>query len=82
MTKLEEVYGYHKNPNTGGWEVLIAWKRLPPHDSTWEIIEDFNRQFPMLHLEDKVDLESGSNVRPPVIHQHHRRDKGKNERNN
>lgn len=54
MTKPEEVYGYRKNPTMGVWEVLISWKGLPPHETTWEVCDDFQQQFPHFHLEDKM----------------------------
>ncbi|TYK00065.1 transposon Tf2-1 polyprotein isoform X1 [Cucumis melo var. makuwa] len=57
MTQPDKVYGYRKNPNTKDWEVLISWKRLPPHEATWENCNDFKHQFPDFHLKDKVDFE-------------------------
>ena len=37
-------------------EVLIKWKDLPNHDSTWEGYKVINELFPDFHLEDKVAL--------------------------
>lgn len=71
------MYGYHKNPSTGGWEVLIGWKGLPAHDATWEFIDDFQQQFPTFQLEDKVNLEGGGNVRTPIVYQYQRRGRGR-----
>ncbi|TYK16773.1 putative integrase [Cucumis melo var. makuwa] len=62
----EEVFGYKKNA-FGVLEVLISWKGLPRHEATWEVCDEFQQQFPDFHLEDKVDLERESNVRPPII---------------
>ncbi|TYK23600.1 ty3-gypsy retroelement transposase [Cucumis melo var. makuwa] len=77
MTQPEEVYGYRKNPNTKDWEVLISWKGLPPHEATWEDYNDFKHQFPDFHLEDKVDLEEESSVKPPLLFTYNRRNKEK-----
>lgn len=71
--QINEVYGYRNNPAMRVWEVLISWMGLPPHESTWEISDNFQQQFPSFHLEDKVILEMGSNVRPPIILQYGRR---------
>ncbi|TYK13668.1 transposon Tf2-1 polyprotein isoform X1 [Cucumis melo var. makuwa] len=54
-----DIFGYHKNPATKEWEVLISWQGLPPHEATWENYADFAQQFPHFHLEDKVSLEGG-----------------------
>ncbi|KAA0051188.1 ty3-gypsy retroelement transposase [Cucumis melo var. makuwa] len=77
MTQLDEVYRYRKNPNTNDWEVLISWKGLPPHEATWEDCNDFKHQFPDFHLEEKVDLEEESSVKPPILFTYNRRNKGK-----
>lgn len=36
-------------------------------ETTWEIVDGLRKQFQDLHLEDKVNLESGGIVRPPII---------------
>ncbi|KAA0065905.1 transposon Tf2-1 polyprotein isoform X1 [Cucumis melo var. makuwa] len=77
MTQPEEVYGYRKNLKTMDWEVLISWKGLPPHEATWEVCDDFKQQFPDFHLEDKVDLEEESSVKPPMLFTYNRRNKRK-----
>ncbi|KAA0062227.1 Transposon Ty3-I Gag-Pol polyprotein [Cucumis melo var. makuwa] len=78
MTQPDEVYGYRKNPNTKDWEVLISWKGLPPHEATWEDCNDFKHQFPDFHLEDKVDLEEESSVKPPILFTYNRRTNRRN----
>ncbi|KAA0055708.1 protochlorophyllide-dependent translocon component 52 [Cucumis melo var. makuwa] len=75
--EFQEEYGYIKNPSTKDWEVLISWKGLPPHEATWEDCNDFKHQFPDFHLEDKVDLEEESSVRPPLLFTYNRKNKGK-----
>ncbi|KAA0062427.1 Retrovirus-related Pol polyprotein from transposon 297 family [Cucumis melo var. makuwa] len=65
QAQQEETLGYQKN-NAGGWEVLIRWKELPEHEASWESYEEIQRQYPTFHLEDKVNLKGGSNVRPPI----------------
>ena len=47
-------------------EVLIQWKGLPSHESTWEPYELVQEQFPDFHLEDKVTLWAGSDDKPPI----------------
>ena len=71
VTTPEEVLDYQKNPTTGVWEVLISWKGLLPHKAMWENCDDFQKQFPT----DKVVLEGGSNVRPPILFTYSRRKK-------
>ena len=73
LTLPEEIYGYRKNLATKGWEVLINWKGLPPHEATWEDCNDFRQQFPDFHLEDKVDLEEESDARPPILFKYSRK---------
>ncbi|KAL0560677.1 hypothetical protein IC582_001087 [Cucumis melo] len=74
-----EAYGYRKN-DKGEWELLMSWKGLPSHEATWEKYDDFQQSFPDYHLEDKVKLERECNVRPPIIHQYHRRKKDVNKK--
>ena len=61
----EEVLEYRQN-KTEQWEVLTKWEGLPLHEATWESYEEMHRLYPTLHLEDKVNLKGGSNVRPPI----------------
>ena len=63
LTQPEEVFGYRKNFATKEWVVLISWKGLPPHETTRVDYNDFQHQFPVFHLKNKVDLEESS-VRP------------------
>ena len=58
----EEVLDYQKN-KAGQWEILISWEGLPRHEATWEAYDEMQRLYPDLRLEDKVNLERGSNVR-------------------
>ena len=53
--------------------MLITWKGIPPHETTWENCDDFARKLPHFHLEDKVSLERESNDRPPIVIQYRRR---------
>jgi len=50
---------------------------LQLHEATWELCTDFQQQFPDFHLEDKVDLEEESSVRPPLLFTYNRRKKNK-----
>lgn len=40
-------------------EVLVQWKHLPEFEATWEPISTLKKQFPLLHLEDKVACLGG-----------------------
>lgn len=44
-TVPEEVCGYHNNPALGEWKALVAWKRLPAQDATWEVVDYFANSF-------------------------------------
>lgn len=50
----------------GEVEVLLKWKSLPEYEATWEDFHLIHQQFPAFHLEDKVKVWGGGNVRPPV----------------
>ncbi|KFK22868.1 hypothetical protein AALP_AAs42979U000100, partial [Arabis alpina] len=50
----EAHMGFRIHPITGQEEVLIKWKELPEHDSTWEWTKVIEEQFPQFDLEDKV----------------------------
>lgn len=52
--------------NIRGLDVLIQWKGLPLLEATWESFDMIKQQFPAFHLEDKVGLMGGSNVRPAI----------------
>ncbi|KAI0493308.1 hypothetical protein KFK09_027585 [Dendrobium nobile] len=62
LEPLELMEVRHKA--NGVTEVLIKWKNLPDYEATWEPYERMKRQFPDFHLEDKVVLWEGGNVRP------------------
>ncbi|KAL8100260.1 hypothetical protein AgCh_032491 [Apium graveolens] len=47
-------------------EALIKWKGLPRFEATWEDVERTALQFPVFHLEDKVNLWGRGNVIPQV----------------
>ncbi|KAA0046073.1 Transposon Ty3-G Gag-Pol polyprotein [Cucumis melo var. makuwa] len=70
----EEVIEYRR---TGAeqWEVLVCWKGLPKYEASWESYEEMKEKFPTLHLEDKVNLKGGSNVRPLIKQVYSRRKK-------
>jgi hypothetical protein len=43
-------------------QVLVQWAGLYPEDATWESLEEIQKAYPHLHLEDKVFLEGGRDV--------------------
>ncbi|KAI0520044.1 hypothetical protein KFK09_007509 [Dendrobium nobile] len=51
----------------GEREVKIRWSGLPDYEATWEPQERIAEQFPAFHLEDKVVLGEGGNVRPVQV---------------
>ena len=51
---------------------MLCWEGLPRHEATWESYEEMQQLCPDLHLENKVNLETGSNDRPPIILQYSR----------
>ena len=69
------VVRYPDPSNHVGPEVLIKWKNLPKFEASWEPAELIKSQFPDFHLEDKVSLEPGGNVRPPIRYTYTRRKK-------
>ena len=48
-------------------EVLLKWKELPESEATWEDFMTITKLFPAFHLEDKVALWGGGNVRHQPI---------------
>lgn len=52
----------------GANEWLVKWKGRPNYETTWELVHLMNKQFPVLHLKDKVQFEPGGSVRPPIIY--------------
>ena len=51
------------NGSNGEIEVLIQWQGLPDFEATWEEFQMIQQQFPDFHLEDKVKVWAGGNVR-------------------
>lgn len=43
----------------GFLEVLIKWKHLPDHESSWLRVGEFKHKFPTFSLEDKLSLADG-----------------------
>ncbi|KAA0048440.1 Retrovirus-related Pol polyprotein from transposon 17.6 [Cucumis melo var. makuwa] len=74
QTHPEEVQEYRMD-KSGNWEVLVAWQGLPDHEASWESYDEMHKLYPNLHLEDKVNLKGGSNVRPPINFVYKRRNK-------
>ncbi|KAL0552135.1 hypothetical protein IC582_011232 [Cucumis melo] len=70
----EEAVEYRKTV-AGQWEVLVSWEGLPKHEATWESYDEMQLKYPTFHLEDKVNLKGGSNVRPLIKHVYSRRKK-------
>lgn len=73
MVKLDNVIGLRWNDIAKQEEWLIHWKGYLECEATWEIIEFIKGQFPDAHLEDKVEANQGSIVRPSIIQTFHRR---------
>lgn len=40
----------------GHLEVLVQWKNLPDHETSWMRLKEFKSQFPSFELEGKLDL--------------------------
>ena len=59
------------NPNEV--EVLLKWKNLPEFEATWEDFYMIQQRFPSFHLEDKVKVWAGGNVRPEIRFTYSRR---------
>lgn len=43
----------------GHLEVLVQWKNLPDHETSWMRLKEFKSQFPSFELEDKLGLQGG-----------------------
>ncbi|KAA0038940.1 Retrotransposable element Tf2 [Cucumis melo var. makuwa] len=65
QSQPEEVRDYRLD-KSGKWEVLIAWQNLPDYEASSKDYDEISKWYPNLHLEDKVNLKGGSNVRPPI----------------
>lgn len=57
VAEPEGYAGERVNSLTGQQEVLIKWKGLLDHDSTWEWRGVIQEQFPSFNLEDNVTLK-------------------------
>lgn len=55
MLEPQELKGIRQGEG-GLKEVLIKWKNLPDHDTTWEPYERVKHRFPPFYLEDNVAL--------------------------
>ena len=80
IVEPESVLATRDHPRTGQKELLIKWKGLPSHDSTWEWKSVVKERFGGFDLEDKVNfvgegIDTVGVTRPPVLF-HYRR-KGK-----
>lgn len=72
---LENILGVRRNSEVSREEWLIKWEKLPNSEATWEEAYFIKHQFLELHLENKVHLETGGIVRPPIHHTYQRRGK-------
>ena len=52
----------------GKLEALVVWRRLHPHETSWENFKELQRQFPLLSLEDKLVVEEGGIDRPHQVY--------------
>ena len=68
MVEPETLLGVRHKPNgsPGELDVLLKCKSLPEYEATWEDFATIRLQFPEFHLEDKVNVWAGGNVRPPI----------------
>ncbi|XP_024024885.1 uncharacterized protein LOC112092588 [Morus notabilis] len=65
----ERLLATHFSKVTGQLEVLLQWRYLPDFESSWELFDVIQQQFPEFHLEDKVTLLGGRVVDKPLIRQ-------------
>ena len=56
--------------------MLIQWQGLPEFEATWEEFQMIQQQFPDFHLEDKVKVWVGGNVRHELRFTYSRRKSG------
>ncbi|EXB73724.1 GDT1-like protein 2 [Morus notabilis] len=56
----DQVLDTRFSPTTGSLEVLIKCRHLPDFESSWELFDVIQRQFPAFHLEDKETLLRGA----------------------
>lgn len=69
------ILGRRWNLEGGREERLVKWEDQPKVDATWVERKVLEEQFPAFHLEDKVDVQEGGTVRPPIIHAYYRKGK-------
>ena len=62
---LLDVNPKHKGQQ-GELELLLKWNSLLLYEATWEDFSLVSTQFPEFHLEDKVKVWAGGNVRPEI----------------
>ena len=57
------ILGYRKILQQGQQlpQVLVQWQGQPDSDATWELLSDFQKDFPHFNLEDKVIFEARGN---------------------
>jgi len=53
---------WREEQGLGKIQALIQWQGLYPEDATWESIPELLKEFPNLHLEDKVFVEGKGDV--------------------
>ncbi|GJV59805.1 putative mitochondrial protein, partial [Tanacetum coccineum] len=61
VCKPVEVIGTREGSE--GLEVLVMWEGLTHDEATWERADLLSKQFPALHLEDKVNFQGGVMIR-------------------
>ena len=54
----EEILETRYN-ETGHLEVLLKWRNLPDHETSWMKVGELKNQFPGFSLEDKLNLTNG-----------------------
>ena len=77
LLEPEDVLGYCLTGSSlpHDVEVLIQWKFLPAHETSWEPYILIQNQFPSFHLEDKVTVQAGGIDKPPIQFTYSRRRK-------
>lgn len=53
--------------------MLIKWKHLPDHESSWLRVGALKQQFPMFSLEDKLNLAEGGIDMPTCVYTRRRK---------
>ena len=78
VVEPEGVLSTRINAQSGQEELLIKWKGLPSHESTWEWKSAVKEKFGGFDLEDKVNFIGASNdtwaaTHPPVLYHYSRK---------